>query len=198
MFCLKCKRLSPVGSAYCAYCPGKYSFNGIICSGGHRCHVGSQCCPTCGSSEFSEHTWGIRTGWIAKLGTVALLVYLWKVGLAHGGDILPILESGAAYTFGFMTNSDSNASGNALRTIFAYGFVFWMIGLWMHILPGQGGVLGKFFRSLPVRVYQLTLRWIPRVGLLLWRGVMRVSGLAASKPAALPGKSKDKTGKGEL
>ena len=84
-----------------------------------------------------------------------------------------------------------------IQTIFAYGFVFWMIGLGMNILPSQGWALGRFLRSLPVRAYQLTVRWIPRLLVLLWRGVVRVSGLATHKSAALLAKSKDKSGKAE-
>nr|WP_309693261.1 hypothetical protein [Armatimonas sp.] len=154
-------------------------------------------CPTCGSDEFSEHTTGLPVGWLAKPVTALLLVYVWKIGLAHHSDVLPVLWIGVTEAFGFLTNSDAYALENLLRTAVAWGFVFWMIGLGMNTLPSQGWALGRFLRSLPVRTYQLTLRWIPCVLALLWRGVIRLSGLGTSKSQTLPAKAKDKTGKGE-
>jgi hypothetical protein len=197
MFCCSCRRLSPPHSVYCSQCVGKRSFNGIVCGGGHRCQVGTVTCPTCGSDEFSDYTRGIPVDWVAKLATILLLVYVWKLGLAHHCELLPALWMGITQLFGFLTNSNACALENLLSTVFAWGFIVWIIGLWMNILPSQGWALGRFLRSLPVRVYQLTLRWIPRLLVLLWRGVVRVSGLATNKSAALLVKSKDKPGKAE-
>ena len=198
MWCCKCWRLSPPGSVFCSQCEGKRSFNSIICGAGHRCQVGTVTCPTCGSDEFSEQTTGLPVGWMAKPVTILLLVYVWKIGLAHHSDVLPVLWIGVTKVFGFLTNSDAYDLENLLRTAVAWGFLFWMIGLGMHILPSQGWALGRFLRSLPVRVYQLIVRWVPRLLILLWRGIVRFSGLVTSKPSSLlPTKAKDKIGKGE-
>ncbi len=195
MLCLCCKRLSPPRSAFCAFCEGGKSFNGIYCSSGHRCGVGTRSCPTCGNTEFSEHVWGLPTGWIAKIASVAILVYVWKVGLAHGGQILPILGRGIAYTFGFLTNSDSNALEYLLRTVCAYSFIGWLIGMWLHLMPGQGGAPGRFLRSIPARYWQLATRYVPKLLVLVWRGVVKLSGLAGHKIPA--GKVSNKPGKGD-
>lgn len=196
MLCLKCKHLSPPGSTYCTHCPDRRTFNGVVCGGGHRSSVGTRICGTCGSPEFSEYVWGIPTGWIARFATVAILVYIWKVGLAHGDQLLPILGSGVAYTFGFLTNSDSSALGHIVRTVLAYSFLGWVIGMWLHVLPGQGGALGRLLRGIPSRYWQTVTRLLPKLLGLAWRGVMKISGLATKK-VPVPSSAKAKMGKEE-
>lgn len=186
MFCWKCKKTSPSGSVYCAHCPIRRCFNGVMCKNSHRCQVGTKTCPSCGSDEFSEHTWGLPTGWLAKIATVALLVYLWKVGLNHGSDVADGLWKGAAYTFGFLTNSDSNALSNVLRATGAYLFIGWIIGLYLSMLPGSVGKFGGFLRSLPAKSVLFVVGWVPKLLQLLWRGIIQLSGLKPQKPT--PGK----------
>jgi hypothetical protein len=154
-------------------------------------------CPTCGNSEFSEHTYGLPTGWIAKLLTVALLVYLWKLGLAHSDSVLGAFFVGASYAFGFMTNSDKNALAYISQTGLFYLALAWVFGLWLSIMPGGGGAVGKFLRGIPGYLWRQFLRLAPRVGSLAWKGVVRVSGMAPTKPVSLPGKSKSKSGTGD-
>ena len=195
IFCLTCKKLSSPGSTYCAYCPGGKSFNSIRCSAGHRCNIGVVTCPTCGSGEFSEHVYGVPTGWVAKLLTVAIVIYLWKLGLAHSDTVFGAFGAGAALAFGLMTNSDGNALGYVLQTGLFYLVMAWVFGLWLSIMPGGGGSVGKFLRSIPVLLWKQALRWIPRLGSLLWKGVMSLSGLTSKKPATLALKGKGKQGK---
>lgn len=195
MFCRTCKKLSKAGSLYCQYCPGGKSFNCCICSGGHRCSVGTVTCPECGSGEFSEATPGIPTGWLAKIATVALLVALWKVSLAHYDRILPALGGGAAYTFGFLTNSDSHALGNVLQTLFTFLVMGWMGGLFLYFLPGNGGKVGTFLRGIPVRIALVALKVIPRLLVRLYGAVMALAGLVGNKASAHP--AKPRGGKGE-
>lgn len=197
MLCCRCWRLSPPGSVYCSQCEGKRSFNGVICGGGHRCQVGTVTCPTCGSDEFSEHTTGMPVSWLAKPLTCFLLVCIWKLALAYHTTLFPVLWGGTADVFGFLTNSDSYALENLLRTMGAWGLVLWMIGLGMNVLPSKGWALGRFLRSLPVRIYQLIVRWVPRLLILLWRGVIKLVGGKASKSTPSPNRTNDKTGKGE-
>lgn len=182
MFCLSCKKTSPSGSVYCAHCPGSRCFNGVMCKQGHRCQVGTKTCHSCGSNEFSDHTWGLPTGWLAKAATIALLVYLWKVGLNHGSDVANCLWWGATQTFGFLTNSDSNALPNVLRTIGAYLFIGWIVGLYLSMLPGSFGKVGGFLRSLPAQAALFCVRGLPKLLMMLWRGVIQLSGLKPQKP----------------
>lgn len=186
MLCLKCLKTSPANSVYCSYCPGSRCFNGITCKQGHRCRVGTKTCYSCGNNEFSDYTWGLPTGWMAKIATIALLVSLWKISLNHGSDIAGGLWLGATHAFGFLTNSDSNALPNVLRSIGAYLFIGWFIGLFLSMLPGSVGKFGGFLRSLPAKSLLLVVGWVPKLLQLLWRGIIQISGLKPQKPT--PGK----------
>ncbi len=199
MFCLTCKKLSSPGSTYCAYCPGGKSFNSIRCSAGHRCNIGVVSCPTCGSGEFCEHTYGIPTGWIAKLMTVAILVYLWKFGLAHSDSVLGALGAGASLAFGFMTNSpDKNALAYVLQVSLFYLVMAWVLGLWLTLMPSGGGAVGKFLRGIPSYLWRQIMRWVPRLAGWLGKGVLRLSGLVQSKPTVITTKPKDNHDKGSF
>jgi hypothetical protein len=184
MFCWTCKHISPPGSLYCAYCPGQKSFNAIICGGGHHCRVGMKTCPTCARNDFSDHTLGIPTGWITKGISLTLMIFLARIGFAHGGSLLSSLWIGASYAFGFATNSNASALGFVANTAFAYGLTAWLLGYVLLVVPGQGGSAGKFLRDFPLRLMLLTLRSLPRLALFLGRSVLRFSGLTTRSPGS--------------
>lgn len=183
MLCLTCRRLSPPGARYCSYCPEGKSFNGIICAYGHRSCRGTLVCPTCRNSEFSEATWGVPTGWIAKVVTVGLLIMIWKIGLAHSSGVFSALGVGLSWSFGFLTNTNSGMLPALLRGAVAWGILAWLVGLWLSVMPGQGGALGRFLRGLPVRTFQHLLRASIYLIKGLGQTTLALSGLRAQKPA---------------
>lgn len=182
MFCIHCRRISPAGSVFCAYCPGApRSFNGVRCGSGHTCPIGIQTCPTCGSTEFSEWTRGIPTAWLAKLATLLLLLGGWKIGLAHLGSILDVIETVAAYCFGVLTNTNRTTLPFLVQTGLFYALLGWILGWWLRLLPGGGGAVGTLLRNLPVTAFRLLVRWLPRLLLSMGRAIVRLSGLSTPR-----------------
>jgi hypothetical protein len=197
MFCVSCKRISPAGSVYCAYCPGRRCFNGIMCKNNHRNQIGTKTCPHCGTDEFSDHTWGLPTGYMVAPLTLLAVAYLWKIGLAHGSDIGHGLWVGTSHVFGFLTNSDENALYYLLRSAAAYLFLTWVIGLVFSVGPGSVGKFGNFLKGIPWQLVCLLWKGLPKVLGLLWRSGAKASGLVRGKGSApFPLSGKDKGGSG--
>ena len=189
MLCWKCKKISPTGSLYCAYCPGSLSFNCVVCAKGHRNPVGVNSCATCGNPELSNSTLGIPTGPVSWVATVVVMILIWKLVFAYGGAIAGGLWWVASHGFGFLTNSSQSALGNLLNGAGAWLIFLWMIGLAMSILPGSLGKIGVWMRNLPFQLALKAFRQAPRALGTLWRTVVTVSGLRSSKPS---GNGKDR------
>jgi RNA polymerase subunit RPABC4/transcription elongation factor Spt4 len=182
MFCWTCKHISPPGSIYCAYCPGKKAFNAIICGGGHRCRIGMKSCPICPSDDFSDHTLGIPVGWIAKGIALTLVIFLARVGFAHGSSLLSAVWVGASYAFGFVTHSNASALGFVANAALAYGLTAWIVGFLLLTVPGQGGGIGKFLREWPLHLLLRTFDALPRLALALGRALLRLLGMTRRPP----------------
>jgi hypothetical protein len=184
MFCWICKHISPPGSIYCAYCPGKKAFNAIICGGGHRCRIGMNTCPTCSSVEFSDHTLGIPVGWIAKGIALTLVIFLARVGFAHGSSLLSAVWVGASHAFGFVTNSNASSLGFVANATLAYGLTALVMGYLLLLVPGQGGGVGKFLREWPLHLLGRIFDALRRLAQSLGRALLRVSGLTTRPPGS--------------
>ncbi len=199
MLCLTCRKISPSGSAYCAYCPGPCSFNAPLCAGGHRCPVDKslQACPICGNSEFSEMTRGIPTGWLAKPVIALLLLGVWKISLAHLGGLMSVGGTVTAYTFGVVTNTNASTLEFIIRTSLFYAVLLWLLGLGLQLMPGSGGAIGKFLRGLPLFALRTLLRWLPRLLRFVVGGILRMAGFHAGKAVAPVAKAKARSVKGD-
>lgn len=191
MLCLKCKRISPQGSLYCSTCPGSLSFNCVVCSGGHRCPVGSVTCPTCGKGDFSQPVTGIPLRGISVLGSIVLLLLLGKLLFANGGLVGLWLWRSASFGFGFMTGSDSNALWYVMRSLIAWSILIWFFGAWMSLVHGSIGKVGTWVRNLPFVLAVRAIRSTPKLLSRCWQGITLLTGMSTRTH-----KSKDKGGSG--
>lgn len=186
IFCTKCKRMAPEGD-YCPWC--LRSWGASLCEGcGHRNPAGCPACVKCRGLSLSDAVVGIRLGWVAPLLAGLALIWLLKLVCSNLGFLLSGGEEVAAWGVGMLSGTNALIVKNRVWDCFTMIFlVLPLIGYFLSMLPGQGGVVGGWLRNLPLRA-----------GGLLWHGILlaartiarSVTGLffGKKKPTPKPGK----------
>ncbi|WP_395137813.1 hypothetical protein [Armatimonas sp.] len=126
---------------------------------------------------LTPHAVGISLNWLPKLISILILIGLFRMGLAHGGDVGNALWLGSSYSFAFLTGSHVNSLGNLIQVALVWATIAWIFGLFLGMMPSGGGVIGKTLRSLPLLALQFVLRGAPRLLGALWTVTLRVFGL---------------------
>ena len=184
MVCLSCRRASPAGSVYCGGC-GR-TFGSRICGKGHRNRPapGLACCTTCGSLELTEATRYVplRGTGIVLAGLAALGVWRWAI--AHLALLGGLLWRGALDALAVLLDQAPCQIVSDLRRGLSWLLTLWLLGWAMALLPGRGGALGIFLRSLPGAILKAAAR--------VARPLPRLLGLALFKLVWQPERTKMK------
>lgn len=177
--CLRCRRLSPSGTAFCG--SGCGAFGGARCPQGHVTPGGVVCCPVCGTRDLVAETPSLGFGCATRSLGWALGILGLRLALAHLGDALGAAVVALEWLVGqcFVGGLWSLVSLLLALKLFAWGVGLFDAELAKRIDPGP--------KVLPMlwKLGSGAARWTGR--LLLWG----VEGKALPAPKGRKGKPKE-------
>jgi hypothetical protein len=180
-FCCTCRRISngSEGTTFCAYCGRSF---GRVCANKHLQPLHTRVCGVCGNTELSEGTRFIRIAWLSRLLAALLLLAIWKwLILPNLGPLAGLGGRIALWGMAVLTNSTPCCVLRFLYDLLAWILVIWMLGHLAHLLPGEGGSIGRWMRGLVPALFTAALRLLPKFLVALWLGIRLLVGLPPRK-----------------
>lgn len=156
--CGSCHRASGAGSVYCGGC-GR-TFGVKLCDNKHANAPSPavQFCTTCGSTQLSEPTRYLNLNWAAPLLSLLVALGAWRWSIAHGALLGRLLECLVLDALAVLLDTTPCGVIGGARCVASWALALWLMGWMMALLPGRGGTIGTWLRSLPQMAVKLSMR----------------------------------------
>ena len=152
MLCRSCGRISLGEAKFCEGC-GK-SFNAVICPAKHESSVGASHCSTCGSTELSTPTRGVRLSAPNRL--LALLIGL--ILLRFLTPLLPTFFRLFGKVIGWLfCTVFAPIIWLVVQLMLPFLLVWGIVGVFLQILSGEKVNLYKIYVALSKRLFDALL-----------------------------------------
>lgn len=167
ILCRSCGRISTGDPKFCEHC-GK-SFNATICPSKHESSITASHCSTCGSTELSEPTCGVRLSSPNRLVAIVIgLVLLWALT-----PFLPaILKIGFQVIGWIFCAVFAPLLGLMLKLLLPLLIVWGVIGIFLQIISGERVSLYRVYVALTKQLADLFVVGVKLSGEFLIRLVL--------------------------